>query len=105
LGTGEPGLTRQEAFLARIKRASRGNNVIFDARMNRDDELGVVLGSQVKLDQVRDLMTTLLREMRDEFPGRPLTVLAYAPNGEHMATMRYDPGAPPNANVTYTPKF
>lgn len=97
--------SRQERFLARIQRSATGNNVIRDARMNGDDELGVVLDTQVKLDQVRPLMTALLREMRDEFPGRALTVIAYAPNGQPMATMRYDPSAPADTNVTYKPNF
>lgn len=98
-------MSRQEQFLSRIRQANSGNNVIRDARMNGESELGVVLDTQVKLDQVRPLMTTLLKEMRDEFPGRPLQVIAYAPNGQPMATMRYDPNAPANANVTYTPNF
>ena len=97
--------SQQEQFLARIKRSAAGNNVIRDARMNRDNELGVVFDTQVKLDQVRPLMTTLLREMRDEFPGRPLMVIAYAPSGQPMATMQYDPSAPADSNVTYKPNF
>lgn len=96
---------RQEQFLARIKQSAAGNNVIRDARMNGDNELGVVFDTRVKLDQVRPLMTTLLREMRDEFSGRPLTVIGYAPNGQPMATMRYDPSAPADANVSYKPNF
>lgn len=96
---------QQQRFLARIRQASAGNGVIRDARLNQNNELGVVLDTQVKLDQVRPLMTTLLKEMRDEFPGRPLTVIAYAPNGQPMATMRYDPSAPADANVTYKSNF
>ena len=97
--------TRQERFLARIQQAAVGNNVIRTARMNGDNELGVVLDKQVELAQVRPLLTTLLREMRTEFPGHPLQVLAYAPNGQPLATMRYDPAAPPEANVIYQPNF
>ncbi|HUM95825.1 MAG TPA: hypothetical protein PLU26_15320 [Candidatus Competibacter sp.] len=97
--------SKQEQFLARIKGSAAGNNVIRDARMNRDNELGVVFDTQVKLDQVRPLMTTLLREMRDEFPGRPLMVIGYAPNGQAMATMGYDPSAPADSNVSYKPNF
>lgn len=98
-------LSPQERFLARIQQAASGNNVIRNARMNGDNELGVVFDSQVKLDQVKPLMTTLLREMRDAFPGRPLTVIGYATNGQPMATLRYDPSAPADANVTYRPNF
>jgi hypothetical protein len=107
-GSGGPGLVarggqgRQEAFLARIKQAARGNGAIREARMNGDDELGVVLGSQVKLGQLKPLMTTLMREMRDEFPGRALTVRAYAPNGKEMAVMQHDPSRPASANTTFT---
>lgn len=97
------GLSRQEAFLARIKSASRSNGVILNARMNGDSELGVVLGPKVRLKAVRPLMTTLLREMREAFPNRPLTVIAYATDGPQMAIMRYNPQAPSNANVVFTP--
>lgn len=101
----ERGPSREDAFLARIRGAAAGNGVVTDARLNGSGELGVVLGSQVKLSQVRNVMTSLLKEMRDEFPGRPLGVIAYAPNGKPLATMRYDPSAAPNANVTYKPNF
>ncbi len=53
--------------MARIKNAASGNNVIRDARMNGDNELGVVLSENVKLRQVRPLMQTLIKEMRDEW--------------------------------------
>ena len=97
------GRTRQEAFLGRIKNAARSNGVIREARMNGDDELGIVFGPNVKLKQIKPLMLTLLREMQDEFPGRVLTIRAHAPNGKEMAIMRYDPKAPSNANTTFTP--
>jgi len=97
------GRTRQEAFLGRIKNAARSNGVIREARMNGDDELGIVFGSNVKLKQIKPLMLTLLREMRDEFPGRALTIRAYAPNAKEMAVMRYNPKAPGNTNTTFTP--
>ena len=100
-----PSSIQQERFLARIQRAAAGNNVIRTARMNGDSELGVVLDKQVELGQVKPLLTTLLREMRTEFPGHPLQVIAYAQNGQPLATMRYDPAAPPDANVTYQPNF
>ncbi len=97
------GVTQQEAFLARIKNAASGNNVIRDARMNGDSELGVVLSENVKLRQVRPLMQTLLKEMRDEFPKRVLTVRAYAPNGQELAVMKHDPSAPRGRDTTFTP--
>ena len=93
----------QEAFLARIKNASSGNGIIRDARMNGDSELGVVLSENVKLRQVRPLMQTLLREMRDEFPNRALTVRAYAPNGQELAVMQHNPSAPRGRDTTFTP--
>lgn len=99
---GNQPVARQEAFLARIKRAAAGNGVIREVRMRGDNELGVVFGQQVKLREIKPLMTTLLREMRGEFPGRVLLVRAYAPNGKSLATMRFDPSAPPNANTTFT---
>lgn len=96
---------QQEAFLGRIKQAAAANGVIRNARMNGDSELGIVVGQQVKLKELKPLMTTLLKEMRESFPGRPLTVRAYAPNNQPMATMRFDPSAPSNSNVTYTTNF
>lgn len=104
-GRTAPTSTRQERFLARIQQAAAGNHVIRTARMNGDNELGVVLDKQVELNQVKPLLTTLLKEMRSEFPGHSLQVIAYAPNGRPLATMRYDPAAPPDANVTYKPTF
>lgn len=98
-------LSRQEQFLARIQQAAASNNVIRTARMNQDNELGVVLDSKVKPPEIKPLLTTLLREMRDEFPNRPLQVIAYAPTGQALASMRYDPAAPADANVTYRPNF
>jgi hypothetical protein len=89
------------AFLARIKNASRTNGVIVDARMNGASELGVVFGQNVKLRDIRPLMTTLMREMRDSFPGRALTIRGYAPNGKEMAVMRYNPSLPANRNTTF----
>ncbi len=97
------GATQQEAFLARIKNAASGNNVIRDARMNGDNELGVVLSENVKLRQVRPLMQTLMKEMRDQFPNRVLTVRAYAPNGKELAVMKHDPSAPQGRDTTFTP--
>ena len=97
------GATQQEAFLARIKNAASGNNVIRDARMNGDNELGVVLSENVKLRQVRPLMQTLMKEMRDQFPNRVLTLRAYAPNGKELAVMRHDPSAPQGRDTTFTP--
>ena len=97
------GVTQQEAFLARVKNAATGNNVIRDARMNGDSELGVVLSENVKLRQVRPLMQTLLKEMRDDFPNRALTVRAYAPNGKELAVMKHDPSAPRGKDTTFTP--
>jgi len=97
------GVTQQEAFLARIKNAASGNNVIRDARMNGDNELGVVLSENVKLRQVRPLMQTMLKEMRDQFPDRVLTVRAYAPNGKELAVMKHDPSAPRGRDTTFTP--
>ena len=105
MATGGGGASRQEAFLARIRQASSGTGVIRDARMRGDNELGVVLGQGVKLNEVKPILVKFLKEMREEFPGRPLTVRAYAPNNQPMATMRYDPSAPASSNVTYTTNF
>ena len=99
------GGTRQEAFLSRIRAAGEGTGVIRDARMRGDSELGVVLGQGVKLNEVKPVLVKLLKEMREEFPGRALTVRAYAPNNQPLATMRYDPSAPSSSNVTYTTNF
>src|SRR5512140_248385 len=80
----------QDAFAQRILKASSTNGVITKAAMRGGNELGVVLGRQVQLKDIKPLMVTLLREMRQQFPGRDLTVRAYTPNGKPMATMKYD---------------
>ena len=69
--------------------------------MNGSDELGVVFGKNVKLREIRSLMTTLMREMRGSFPGRTLTIRGYAPNVKEMAVMRYNPSLPANRNTTF----
>ena len=94
-------MSSPEAFLARIKNASRTNGVIVNARMNGSDELGVVFGQRVKLRDIQPVMTTLMREMRDAFPGRAWTIRGYAPNNKEMAVMRYNPSLPANRNTTF----
>jgi len=91
----------EKAFTQKILKAAATNGVITKAAMRDGSELGVVLGKSVKLDDIKPLMVSLLKQMRVSFPNRDLTIRAYAPNGERMATMNYDNSAPADQNVTY----
>jgi hypothetical protein len=94
-------VARREQLLTRIENAARASGAIVDAQITPNDELKVVVGERVKLGEIRPLMVMLLKEMREYFPGRDLSVRSFAPNGEPLATIEYDPSAPSDANVTY----
>ncbi len=74
-----PRSDREAAFLARIRRSDPDRQTILMARFNRQGELGVILGRRVPLDSVSALMRAMLARMAREFPGRDLTIVAYAP--------------------------
>jgi hypothetical protein len=70
---------RQVAFLHRQRQADPRYQTIEKAVLNAQNELGVILNRQVEMEAVRPLMRSLLTQMATAFPGRNLTVIAYAP--------------------------
>jgi len=70
---------RQVEFLHRLRQADPRYQTIEKAVLNEQNELGVILNRHVEMDAVRALMRTLLIQMAKAFPGRDLTVMAYAP--------------------------
>ncbi len=69
----------QAAFLARLRSADPNRKTIEKAVFNRENELGLVLSRSVPMSSVPALMKTMLAQMAREFPGRDLTIVAYAP--------------------------
>jgi hypothetical protein len=70
---------RQVALLHRLRQADPRYQTIEKAVLNAQNELGVILNRHVEMDAVRALTRTLLIHMAKAFPGRDLTVMAYAP--------------------------
>src|SRR5215204_2107908 len=71
---------RQAAFLNRIRESDPQFSVIERALFNERNELGLILDRRVEIDAIPPLMKSLLTQMAREFPGRDLTVVAYAPS-------------------------
>jgi hypothetical protein len=78
-GTASDLRQRQMEFLHRIRESDPHYATIEKAVLNEQNELGVILNSQVDMDAVRPLMRTLLTQMAQAFPGQDLTAIAYAP--------------------------
>ncbi|MBV9488330.1 MAG: hypothetical protein JO069_01225 [Verrucomicrobia bacterium] len=70
---------RQIAFLNQLRKADPDRRTIERAVFNERNELGLILNRSVELDQIPALMRSVLTQMARAFPGRDLTVLAYAP--------------------------
>ena len=69
----------QSAMLSRIRQSDPRSEVIERALFNDRDELGVILNRNVPMDDISRVMKSLLTQMAQEFPGRDLTIAAYAP--------------------------
>jgi hypothetical protein len=93
---------RQIEFLHRIRQADPRYQTIEKAVLNEQNELGVILNRHVEMDAVRPLMRTLLSQMAKAFPGRDLTIIAYAPTEPPMpiGTARLNART---RQMTYTP--
>jgi len=91
------------AFLNRIRAADPQMRTIERALLNDQNELGLVLDRTVEMDKIRDLMVMMLTQMAREFPGKDLTVLAYAPSSppRKIGTARLDART---RDMTYTPE-
>lgn len=68
--------------------ASKG--LIKDAYVRDNNKLGVVISSQVRPNEVRDLARSLAQGFHKNFPNQDLTVLVYAPDKQLILTAKYD---------------
>lgn len=71
-----------------VVQASKG--LIKDAFVRDNNKLGVVISSQVRPNEVKDLAQSLAQGFRKNFPNQDLTVLMYAPDKELIMTAHYD---------------
>lgn len=69
---------------------STSQGLVKDAFVRDNDKLGVVISSDVRPNEVRDLTRSLLQGFHSSFPNKDLTVLTYAPDKELILTARYD---------------
>ncbi len=71
-----------------VVRSAKG--LVQDAYVRDNDKLGVVITSQVRPNEVRDLARSLAQGFHQNFPERDLTVLVYAPDKKLIMTANYD---------------
>lgn len=64
--------------------------LVKDAYVRDRDKLGIVISSQVKPNEVKDLAKSLTQGFRKNFPDRDLKVLMYAPDKKLILTAIYD---------------
>jgi hypothetical protein len=63
--------------------------IITDAVMRDDSNLGVKVQPDATKGQVRDLLTALAQGMVQRFPDRDLKVIAFFQSGDKMAEANY----------------
>lgn len=68
--------------------ASKG--LIKDSFVRDNDKLGVVISSQVRPSEVKDLSKSLMQGFHKNFPNKDLSVLVYAPDKQLILTARYN---------------
>lgn len=71
-----------------VVQTSKG--LIQDAYVRGSDKLGIVISSQVRPTEVRNLAKSLVQGFRQNAPNRDLTVLMYAPDKKLILTAKYD---------------
>jgi hypothetical protein len=71
-----------------VVEASKG--LVKDAYVRDNNKLGVVISSQVRPNEVKDLAKSLAQGFRKNFPSQDLTVLMYAPDKKLILTALYD---------------
>ena len=64
--------------------------LIKDAYVRDNNKLGVVISSQVRPTEVRDLAKSLTQGFHKNFPNQDLSVLVYAPDKKLILTANYD---------------
>jgi hypothetical protein len=80
--------TREQNFGDWVIKASKG--LVSDAFVRDNNKLGVVVSSQVRPNEVKDLAKSLTQGFHKSFPGQDLTVLIYAPDKKLILTTLYD---------------
>jgi hypothetical protein len=71
-----------------VVEASKG--LVKDAFVRDNNKLGVVIASQVRPNEVKDLAKSLAQGFRKNFPNQDLQVLMYAPDKQLILTALYD---------------
>ena len=94
---------RQIEFLNRIRKADPQHQTIERAVFNEQNDLGLILNRSVEMDKIPALMRSMLVQMARAFPGRDLTILAYAPSNppRKIGTARLNART---RDLTYTPE-
>lgn len=64
--------------------------LIQDAYVRDNNKLGIVISSQVRPNEVKDLAKSLTQGFHKNFPNQDLTVLIYAPDKKLILTTKYD---------------
>lgn len=64
-------------YLNRLRQGDAYNGMISRTMVNEQNQIGVVLYSQVTPAQVAPLMQKVMQEMAKEFPQRDLTILVF----------------------------
>ncbi|HEY9811669.1 MAG TPA: hypothetical protein V6D13_20265 [Halomicronema sp.] len=64
--------------------------LVQDAYVRDNNKLGVVISSQVRPNEVKDLAKSLTQGFHKNFPNQDLTVLIYAPDKKLILTTKYD---------------
>ncbi len=102
-GSGSSQRQRQADFLNHLRQSDPQYQTIQKAVLNRNNELGVVLSGNVRLETIPALMRARLTQMAREFPGRDLTITAYAPTQPpaRIGTAHLDTRT---RQMTYTPE-
>lgn len=67
-----------------------GKGLVKDAYVRDNNKLGIVISSQVRPNEVKDLAKSLAQGFRKNFPSQDLTVLMYAPDKKLILTALYD---------------
>jgi hypothetical protein len=96
-------MQRHWTFLNRIRQDDEFNSIIFRTMLNEDNQIGVVVFSSVKPEQVSAVMNKVMTEMGREFPHEDVTVAVYqvATPPRKIGTANLDGQT---EKATYTPR-
>ena len=96
-------MQRHWTFLNRIRQDDAFDGIIDRTMLNEDNQIGVVLFSSVKPEQVSIVMNKVMTEMGQEFPHEEVTVAVYqvATPPKRIGTAHLDGQT---EKATYTPR-